>query len=429
MNFSDFGVKDESELEQDEFSLNRPTFGKDNQLTVIGWKGKLASTKYYIVKCSKCIKDPELFGDGIFKITKGHLRGGRLPCGCSSHIMWSGLQYEILVRRECRSRGHIFHGFAEEFKGNRTKLVLECQTHGVWKTTGYSDYLSGYGCSKCGRGIVEAASTKEDSFHINKFVETGKYPEKSVFWRSDKVNTSGVKAHWFFKCPICSEDEYTKAGLCSGTFEVLRSDLKMGILPCRCSDKPNWTKEQYEYRIKKKMLENKTTDKFIGFINGFKNINSFFTRECVFHGSYDTRVANYLNSNHSCPLCGSHSQKECYINFIKDKETLIALKFGIAKDSEERIKSQNRESSFDVKQHGVWSFPDVKSCKSAERYIKKHLPCKVLTKQEMPDGYTETTSVENLETIIKIYEDFGGVRKIISNKEKLTENNKNKEAA
>ena len=41
MKFEEIGIKDESELEQDEFSLGRPTFGKDNQLTVIGWNGVL----------------------------------------------------------------------------------------------------------------------------------------------------------------------------------------------------------------------------------------------------------------------------------------------------------------------------------------------------------------------------------------------------
>jgi hypothetical protein len=414
MNFSDFGIKDESELEQDEFSLGRPTFGKENQLTVIGWKGRSGANKYYIVKCSECSKDPELFGDGIFRIVKGGLNSGRLPCGCSNSVRWSKDQYEIKVKRDCGVKGYLFHGFSGDYKGIYTKLKLECPKHGVWESTVIDSFLRGGGCPVCKIDKIKITHTLENYQHISKFMSTGKLKEGTKFWKSERVNSQGVKVYWNYTCPVCSNDEYVKAGVCSGIFETFYGELQRGILSCRCSLKFHWKQEQYEYRIKKKMQESKTPDEFVGFVDGFKNRRSKFTRFCKVHGSYDTRVSNYLNSNHSCPLCGSHSQKECYINFIKDKESTVALKFGIAKDSEERIKSQNRESIFDVEQYGIWIFPDVKSCKAAEKFIKQNLPCRFLTKSDMHDGFTETTSVENLETIIKIYEDFGGARKFIN---------------
>lgn len=431
MHFSDFGVKDESELEQDEFSLSRPTFGKDNQLTVIGWKGKLVNTKYYIVKCSECSKDPELFGDGIFRITKNHLNVGKHPCECSSHFMWSEIQYKVLIKRKCKEREYTFHKFAEKFKGSRTKLRLECPTHGVWETTSIESFLrkGGTGCPKCKANKIKIINTLENNYHINKFMATGKFKEGTKFWRSNRVDYRGYNSFWNYTCPICSNDEYVKVGLCSGVFENTRSHLSIGRVSCRCSNIYRWKQEQYEYRIKKKMQESKTPDEFVGFVDGFKNHRSKFTRFCKTHGEYETTVDAYLNMDSCCQSCSNQNQQECYINLVKDSDSIIALKFGIAKNSKQRIKDQNRASSFNVEQYNVWTFPDVKACKAAEKFIKQNLKCKVLTKQEMPDGYTETTSVENLREIIKIYEDFGGVRKIINNKEQLIENTKNKEAA
>ena len=141
MNFSDFGVKDESELEQDKFSLSRPTFGKDNQLTVIGWKGKSGDIKYYIVKCSECSKDPELFGDGIFKASKIVLTKGIISCGCSRCHKWTETQYIIRIKRLCNEKGYIFKGFAENFKGSQTKLSLECPTHGHFVNINIGNFI------------------------------------------------------------------------------------------------------------------------------------------------------------------------------------------------------------------------------------------------------------------------------------------------
>lgn len=415
MRFEEIGVKDESELEQDDFSLSRSTFGKDNQLMVIGWTGVLRNHKYYVVKCSECSKDSELFGDGIFRIFKDNLKVGNLPCGCALNPKWTEDQYKIRANSTCKEKGYIFHGFAEEFKGTMTKLKLECPKHGIWSTNCLMHLLNkGSGCPSCHIENLKMYNITRSSISTPlKFMSTGKFKEGTKFWRSEKIGQKGNLPYWFSSCPICSNDEYVKNGLCSGVFESHRGELLKGCMPCRCSTSYSWTQDQYEYRIKKKMLESKTTDEFVGFINGFKNQKSKFTRKCLLHGEYETLVSGYLNANTTCPCCANQNQKECYINLIKDNNSVIALKFGIAKDSEQRVKQHNYKSIFEVEQYGIWQFPTVKSCKAAERHIKNNLPCRFLTKEEMPDGYTETTSGDNLKTIIKIYEDFGGYPKLI----------------
>lgn len=76
----------------------------------------------------------------------------------------------------------------------------------------------------------------------------------------------------------------------------------------------------------------------------------------------------------------------------------------------ERAKQQNTRSVFDIVNYGVWKYEDVISCRSAERECLKTLPTGVVSKRDMSDGYTETTTVAHLEQVIHIFEKNGGVR-------------------
>jgi hypothetical protein len=108
--------------------------------------------------------------------------------------------------------------------------------------------------------------------------------------------------------------------------------------------------------------------------------------------------------------CNMHRQQECYINWLVDGyDNTVAIKFGIANNSKQRIKRQDRFSAYTLKQHSVYTFPDTASCKKAERECLQELECGVVLKRDMPDGYTETTWVYNLEKIVEIYERNGGI--------------------
>ena len=83
---------------------------------------------------------------------------------------------------------------------------------------------------------------------------------------------------------------------------------------------------------------------------------------------------------------------------------------GIANKSEVRLLNQNSCCIYEVENFGVWEFETKKSCLAAERECKQTLECGVLTKEEMPDGFTESTWAFNLDKIISIYEKHGGKR-------------------
>ena len=334
MNLEDV-VDPEYGLQQDKWSLTRPKFGKEGQLQVVGWGGKNSSNnKYYILFCSMCSKDTELFGDGYFKSEKGGLGKGQLPCGCAKILKWSKEQYAILCQRKARELGYKFLGFIGEWKGNRTKIKMLCEKHGEWESGIIHNLIhAGNGCLGCRAEVVRAigeANRKSDDIMIESFFKTEAFHPDTNFWRSERKNSHGCKSYWFMSCPECGE-----------TGESFGSNLSKGQRSCACS---------------------------------------------------------------------IHRQQECYINQVIDDHGVVALKFGIANNSKQRMKQQSSKSIYTLKQHSVYTFRSVEECKKAERECKQELECGVVLKLDMPDGYTETTWVYNLEKIEEIYKRNGGVK-------------------
>ena len=107
--------------------------------------------------------------------------------------------------------------------------------------------------------------------------------------------------------------------------------------------------------------------------------------------------------------CSTSQPQEAYVNLIIDNTVPVAIKFGIANKSLERASRLNRSSVYEVVNYTVFKFTDSISCKAAERECKLELDCGILPKQDMPDGYTETTYVYNIDKITEIYKKHGGV--------------------
>ena len=112
------------------------------------------------------------------------------------------------------------------------------------------------------------------------------------------------------------------------------------------------------------------------------------------------------------------NQKIGYINIIFDNNLPIGLKYGIETIIGLRAIQQNGTSAFDVVRIKTYLFETADNCRSAELECKKlfqkenmktHKTKGIFTKKELPDGYTETTTIKNLDKIIEIYTKWGGV--------------------
>lgn len=398
MNYVDF-----EKIEQDEWSLTRPTFPtpKGGTLTVIGWCGKNGYNKKYVVHCSECSKDTELHGEGIFSSLKDSLKKGKFPCGCATSPQWTEKQYRVIIDRKLQNSNYSFVGFAENFKNNKTKVILSCTEHGKWNSSCIANIIKGVRCPQCFEDRRGKSTLLEDEIHIQNFMKTGKYKEGSKFSRIDG-RTNGGNAYWNYTCPVCSKDEYVKAGLCSGNFEICHTSLTSGLLPCRCSINYRWKPLQREYQVKK-IIKDKNTDYiFVSLSNNTKSVDFI----CERHGFQTLSLQRFLKGNY-CRDCAIENQVYGYVHLIKDNNQPIGLKFGITNNIQNRL-SQLSKGAFELENLIICKFESSKHCREAESRCKSILECGVFNKKEFPDGYTETTFLYNLDKIMSIYKSYGG---------------------
>lgn len=319
MNYSDFG-----EIIEDEFTGS--VFGKDGHLTVLGWVEKQkdsygSSKKIYLLKCSVCEKDYELFGDGVFRSSKSNLTAGRLPCGCAVKPSWSTAQWAIRLQRVLDSN-HRFVKLINPEKGAFSKVEVICTAHGVWDTGNACNIISGQGCRLCAnqsrvQNLRDHNSYSESKF-IEKFYRLGGYPRDIVFTRVDKY-------FWSYTCNVC--------------------------------------------------------------------------------GDYcETRAIHLYKGAKSCS-CTKFNPTQAYLNIILDGDLPIGLKFGVSKRARDR---KFRWTDYNFHLYSIWEFDSRSACLLAEAECKNSLKTGIVSKTDMPEGFSETTYLYNLEEILRIYKNFGG---------------------
>lgn len=384
-------------------------------ITLVGWVGewKGAHTKLHC----RC----ELHGDWTSTVIINFKNGRSCrECGidvsrCTASNPRSAAtkswDYYKTTCEDIAKDGITILGYIEPWKGQKTILKCHCSIHGVWETTSITTFKQGTSCPECGKLSTIAAHKRATTDFSKVFLSTGSFMEGTKFWRSDRVDSRGRFAYWCYSCPICSTDEYVRAGLCSGVFEAAMNTLKNGSLSCRCSKRFLYTKEQWEFRLATKCAERGYT--FCGWVKPhLTKINSskdYFYYNCPLHGKHKM-IPTCLLIGQGCPVCAGNNQTQCYINIVTDYDIPVALKVGIANDAHVRLKSQNRRNLFQMQQLAVYAFSTVEDCKAAERACLSELRCSVLSARELKDGWTETVALTDYDKVVSIYERFGGVR-------------------
>lgn len=123
---------------------------------------------------------------------------------------------------------------------------------------------------------------------------------------------------------------------------------------------------------------------------------------------YDSTVERIKRGSLGCS-CSYNNPKYSYLSGIYDNELLIAVKFGVTKHPDNRNYMQNRKTCYNIKLLYSWSFQKSDDCRSAERICKQELTCGIIPRTDMPDGFTETTYIYNIDYIKKAFVTHGGV--------------------
>lgn len=216
----------ETGLKQDTWSSKNLTFGKHNQLRVVGYSGHSScASKYYILKCDICSQDNELHGGGYFRSNKGGLLKGNMPCGCGASPRWTQDQFRILCTRAANQTKNKFVDFILPWKGNNTKIVMLCEKHGEWRTGNINSLIvKKVGCPACRGDAVSLAKKKPEKDMILSFMETGCFTKGTHFTKSSRLTSQGQPSYWLVDCPECGQ-----------VGESTSNNLQQGKRPCACS--------------------------------------------------------------------------------------------------------------------------------------------------------------------------------------------------
>lgn len=353
--------------------------GRGGYYTVLGHNGLTGPRKKYYVQCSVC-------GEDAFSIEKSKLLKGTCCCRCSPTYRRSVSQFEDFFTEYYLERG--FEYLSHQTKSGRHLVMLQCKYHKIKITSIHNSRTPS--CPVC----------KELS-------REGSY-DHTRFFRNDLIvgytgeRRPGKNKILNYKCPDCSHDEFVVNGLCSGVFSITDNDLLKGHCACRCSRNYRYTDTQNAYRAKSSA--NKRGLRHCSFRVSGENLR--FT--CKKHGEQEVNLHKYLKGS-GCPKCAGKTSREGYINLVVDNSHPVALKFGVSVSARRRIKQQNSNNIFKMQPLCIYTFPTVDSCLKAESLCKTQLKTGVVSKHDLRDGFTETTCIENLQILKKIFEECGGV--------------------
>lgn len=301
-----------------------------------------------------------------------------------------------------------------------------------------------------------------DSFIGKKF---GALKQLTVLRRAEDFSLRKYELH----CEICAADCELYG---DGIFYSNKENLFAGKLPCGCSKAPRLTENQYLVKLKRRAKELgfqfiELAEQFKGIktriiistpygVSSSTNIDNFLSRgTCDLLKSVKTTIRkiksteywtkrffdtgvfsentkferdvdrkfwfvtcgdceeqyrsagqNLVNGKQGCE-CSVHNGKFSYIILVYDTVP-IAIKFGITKNPKARFKQISTATPLSTKLLYVFEFKNRERCKKAEHDCKKALICGVLSRELLPDGFTETTYINNLEEIMNIFNKYGG---------------------
>ncbi len=205
-----------------------------------------------------------------------HVRGHGCP-DCANHRK---LAKEEFVHRAKKVHGDKYDYSAVEYKGNKEKVVIVCQTHGEFLQIPNS-HLSGKGCGKC---AGNTRKTKEDFIFNSNITHDFKYDYSSVVYYGNKRSVEIV-------CPV------------HGEFKQVAFNHENGAGCPECTNEKlsdNYRREYESFLLKAVELHN---NKYKYNFNHSVLNKDIVKITCPIHGGFEQRVGNHL-AGKGCPSCG-----------------------------------------------------------------------------------------------------------------------------
>lgn len=302
---------------------------------------------------------------------------GKLWLGRPSHIMaGSGcpvcagnqkLSKEI-VNNRILNKGITLIG---EYLGSGTKTNFKCSCGYIWSTKP-SSIMSGVGCPSCAGSlpipknmINERLSKNGRNIKIiGEYVDT---KTKTNFecccghiWSATASNILSGKG-----CPLCS-------------VKIIKDKLRL-------------TKEVVNNRIK-------DSGRNISMIGEYINANSKTEFKCICDNIWEATPGSVMAGN-GCPKCADHGFSTGKPAWIYVLIFANFIKYGITNNLDQRLHTHLKNGQYTVALSKLYE--DGAVAYNWERSIKIIFGGKYVTKEQCPDGWTETLSLDKLQLLME----------------------------
>lgn len=185
---------------------------------------------------------------------------------------------------------------------------------------------------------------------------------------------------------------------CGNVVLLPSNNLNSSVTACGCLRESNLIKIQKEKKIPVEQLVSRVQDstkyRVLDYADGLTSSNwEFF---CPDHGSFKAQASNVIYSNQGCRKCaeyGFNTSKPAslYVHKVELNGECIGLKFGITNcEVSVRHRQMQRKTIADLNCLFKYYSEDGSLIHFIESEIKKKFETGVISKDILPDGFTET---------------------------------------
>ncbi|EEZ1009351.1 hypothetical protein ABIX84_002234 [Escherichia coli] len=295
--------------------------------------------------------------------------------------------FEYRAIKIASERGYTYLGFVGDWKGRLTKCLISCDS-GHYFTIPVTEFIRGHGCGKCAgnQKRTEEQALREAHAEAKKRGDCVVVGFDGGYRGCDFKNLNvECMFHSTFKTSLLNFLRDVKCPTCAGNQkrteeQALREAIDIAI---KCG-----------------------TFEVVGFDGGYKTVNTNnLVCRCYEHGEVRTSLTNILRKDIGLGCCvgvGGYDKNKPGYFYIQNLSGAY-VKFGITNHVPEKRMSRQQSTSKYV--HSLVTsryFDDGNDAFELERLIKKTFPIKVVTKDYLPDGYTETVNISALNELRSI---------------------------
>ena len=302
--------------------------------------------------------------------------------------------FEEEVLKLAYKRNFMFLGFVGGWSGTATKIAMVCD-NGHTYVCRVGVFLKGHGCANC-RNVANGNRNRKDG---NSLLTEIKLEAES---RGDCEIVGFDGGYKSIDTPNLIVRCFDHGEYKISPYNFLT--LKRGCHECGGSKRK--TEDVAIAEVEKEATERGDCE-FVCFDGGYVNvITKNLVMDCHNHGEYKTSYSGFVYSKSGCPLCATKGYKpgeSAYIYVQKLSGGVDAIKFGITSNTKKRMYNQATKSKLNHEMIFSYKFDKGMSARRVENEIKKKYReyTKYVSKDIMPDGYTETIPANLLTNFLK----------------------------